>query len=250
MDDYILIGGVASSAILLGLFIYLQKYSPNMLKVPAQWVAVAALPIVVALFAGGYITKFSGFGIELETTLKSPISETLVQSPVAIISDIQGDNKESVSALQTWTRDKKLETRYLRFIEGSSAYRASDVAEYLKALPNLYFLEVIDSEGKFVCLLLIDAFVTDESSSAYDMQKIANFVKSIASSNVAEKFGKLAITTTLVENTDLINVLKKMKKEQVKYVGIISPNGQYLGVALQSEIEHQIANSVLSQNKR
>jgi predicted transcriptional regulator len=85
------------------------------------------------------------------------------------------------------------------------------------------------------------------SQSAYDITKISNFVKSIASNNVVENFEDWAITTSFAKNTDLITVLKTMRKEEIKYVGIISPNGEYLGVALQSEIEHQIANSVLSQ---
>lgn len=250
MDDYTLVVGAVVSVFLLGLLIYLQKTSPNILKVPAQWVAVAALPIIVVLFAGGYITKFSGFGIILESTLKSPIFDNTDKSPVQIISNIAGGLKRTDDALKTLSRKEKLATRYLRFVSGQSVYRYDIVATYLKALPNLYFFEVVDSNNYFVYLLPIEALVTDDSDSAYDEEKIKKFVDSIALNKVPSGFTPKAITTTLAPDTDLIMVLKKMRDDGIRYIGIVRPNGEYLGVALQTEIEHQIAKSVLAESKR
>jgi|GEM_PF-3535277 len=249
MDDIWLVVGVVSSVIMLGALIYLQKHSPNILKVPAQWVAVAALPIVVVLFAGGYITKFSGFGIMLESTLNAPISATTKLIDNSIISDIRGNEKESVTALRNLSRQQKLETRYLRFVSGRSVYLDVAVAEYLASLPNLYFLEVVDATGKFICILPIETFVTDGAQNAFDNAKIASFVAALARDEVPFVFAQSANTTSLISSTDLVSVLKTMRNEQIKYIGIVSPNGQYLGAAIKSDIEHKIADSVLLERR-
>ena len=248
MNNLLLVIGILCSVLLLGTFIFLQNKSPQILKVPAQWVAVATLPIILVLFAGGYISKFSGFGIVLERTLDSPISKTIQTIPGKIVSDIEGETKRSVSKLKTMPKSVKLSTRYLRFISGSSAYRAEDIKEYLSALPNLYFFEVLDQNGKFVCLLPIEYFVSEESDEPFDNNSIGEFVKALATNRVSETFPQWAITTLLLSNTDLITVLKTMRSQNINYVGIQSPNQQYLGVAVKSEIEHEIANSVVKES--
>lgn len=250
MDDPMLLTGVSISLILLIVLIYFQKNSPNILKVPAQWLAVAALPIIVVLFAGGYITKFSGFGIVLESTLESPISNTIENTPRSIVSSIQGDSKQSVSFLNTLSKQEKLATRYLRFVSNIDRYRHGAVSDYLESLPNLYFLEVVDLDGNFVCLMPIEAFVAGESNNAYDGNQIMYFVESLKNGTVVEDFPQWAITASVKSDTDLISVLKLMRSEKIKYVGVTSANGKYLGVALQSEIEHQIAGSVIAEKQR
>lgn len=247
MDDIWLVVGVFASVVILGVLVYLQKSNPNILKVPAQWVAIAALPIVIVLFAGGHITKFSGFGIVLESTLNAPISNTTENSSTSIISDIQGNEKNSVAALRNLSKREKMATRYLRFVSGRSVYRDFAVAEYLSSLPNLSFLEVVDTSGKFVCLLPIATFVTDGAQNAFDTSKISAFVDALAKDEVLMWFSESGVTTSLAPSTDLITVLKTMRAEQIDYVGIVTANDRYLGVALRSDIEHQIANSVLAE---
>jgi hypothetical protein len=246
MDDGLLIAGVIGSIALLGGFIFLQKNAPNLLKVPAQWVAVAALPIVVVLFAGGYITKFSGFGIVLENTLNSPIVNTTQRDPISIVSSVRSDNKASVAELRALSKKEKLSTRYLRFVEGSSRYLDEAVTQYLQALPNLYFVEA----GKFICLIPIEAFVTNDSNTAYDEDQIYIFVESLKYSTVVDDFSEYAITTSLTPDTDLLTVLKTMNTKNQKYVGINNVDGQYVGVAIKSEIEHLIASSVLAEQAK
>jgi hypothetical protein len=70
----IIISGIASSIIFLTLFLLLQYYIPSLMWLGTQWLVVAGVPVLIALFIGGYIKSFKGFGIELEAKLKSTIA--------------------------------------------------------------------------------------------------------------------------------------------------------------------------------
>ena len=62
------------SALLLLLFGVFQQLGAAFLSLPAQWLLIAVLPVVVALFIGGYISRFKGFGVELEAALTAPVT--------------------------------------------------------------------------------------------------------------------------------------------------------------------------------
>ena len=257
MDNAVLISGVLVSICILGVLIYLQKNSPNILKVPAQWIAIAALPIIIVLFAGGYIDKFSGFGIVLEKTLNSPIINNTENNPAlasvvlseqSILSDAPSVTKASSSQLEKLTVEQKLDTRYIRFVEGKNSYVSNIVEKYFTALPNLYFVEIIDQNNAFVALIPMQNFVSSGFASTYNSEEIDRFVESLGAKNVLSTFASSVITKTLSSDTDLITVLKTMKIENIKYLGVVSATGNYIGVAIQRDIEKMIADSVLLQN--
>jgi hypothetical protein len=72
-----LILALAFSAILIGSFIYLKSKKPNLLEIETEWLALSMMPVLIVLLTGGYIYRFKGFGIEIETSLKEPIKNRI-----------------------------------------------------------------------------------------------------------------------------------------------------------------------------
>jgi len=94
-----LIIGAIISLILLAVFGWLQTKDSKLLQLPSQWLAMAVLPIIVALFIGGFINRFKGFGVELESTLKAPVA-SLSLTAYDAVADIPGDEKRSFMYLE------------------------------------------------------------------------------------------------------------------------------------------------------
>lgn len=72
----ILIGAAASLALLL-LFGVLQEREAKFLELSSQWILISIFPILVSLFVGGYISKFKGFGVELESALNTSVTTSV-----------------------------------------------------------------------------------------------------------------------------------------------------------------------------
>jgi uncharacterized integral membrane protein len=64
----VLIGGAVCSALLLAIFLVLQERAADLLQLPAKWLWVALVPLLVSVVAGGYIVKFkaTSSGVEFE----------------------------------------------------------------------------------------------------------------------------------------------------------------------------------------
>jgi hypothetical protein len=50
--------GIGASIVLMILFVLLNQWNEKILLMPDQWIFIALTPLVIALFAGGYITRF------------------------------------------------------------------------------------------------------------------------------------------------------------------------------------------------
>ena len=96
--EKILLLGSGIATVLLILFFVFQSYDASFLKLSAQWLALALLPAIFALFIGGYISKFKGFGVELESALQAPVT-TLDLTVSDAVADIPGDEKKSIMYL-------------------------------------------------------------------------------------------------------------------------------------------------------
>ena len=82
-----------ASILLLSLFFILQIFAPNILKIDTKWLIVAGCPLLFALIGGGYIKTFKGFGIELETQLKTSIAESELLATDTLIELPEDENK-------------------------------------------------------------------------------------------------------------------------------------------------------------
>jgi hypothetical protein len=68
-----LITGFICSIVILGAALRLQAVHSWILKLPTQWLAIAALPALIGLVLGGYASKFSLAGIELAAPPPKPV---------------------------------------------------------------------------------------------------------------------------------------------------------------------------------
>jgi len=245
----IIIAGISSSLLLLILLGILQEKGAKFLTLSNQWIFLSILPILIALFVGGYITKFKGFGVELESALKASVLSSIDLKATDALSDIPGDEKQSLEYLHNMPREKALSIRWLVFESGKrSYYTPYGIREYLEKLPNLSFLEVRTREGQFICYIPIHFFKGQIDSGGYDrfdMEKLGRFVNAIEQGNVQESFSHIAVSLVVKSSISLVEVLKAMREEQVDMAAVISDRGKYLGVLFSRDVEKKVADAVL-----
>lgn len=252
MRDYkILTIGTVVSILVVVILGWLQSIEATVLNLAPQWLALAILPIVVALFAGGFVTSFKGFGVELETQLQAPVGSLDLTASDAI-ADVTGDEKQSISYLENLPLDKKLRVRWLLFVHGRKAYYTTyGIRQYVESLPNIEYFEVRDEFGEFVCFLPISLF-RDSSRPEYDQildDNIATFVSAIEEERVADTFSRDAVTLSVSSKLSLVEVLKILRDHRVNFAAVTSPEGKYIGVIFVSDVEKRIADAVLYSNR-
>ncbi len=249
--EQILLLGSGITIALLILFFVLQSYEPSFLKLPTHWLALALLPAIFALFIGGYISKFKGFGVELESALQAPVT-TLDLTASDAVADIPGDEKKSMMYLENMSKDRAISIRWLLFTSGKRDYYAPDaVKEYLERLPNLEFLEIRSQLGEIVCFIPVDAFRinSQDTNEQFDFDRTRAFVEAINENRVPSEFADVSVTLRVQSNASLVDVLKKMRSENTKLAAVISETGRYIGVVYARDVERRIADSVLNTKK-
>lgn len=248
----ILIIGTILSLLLLIIFGVLQEKEAKFLTLSNQWIVLSIFPIIVALFVGGYIAKFKGFGVELESALKASVSTSIELKATDALSDIPGDEKQSLSYLENMSKEKALSIKWLVFEYGRKNYYSPyAIREYLTKLPNLEFIEVQTKESKFICYIPIKGLKGEGNFIEYnqfDMEKIQRFVNAIENKKVLQAFSDLAISLVVKSSNSLIEVLKVMRDEQVDMAAVVSDSGRYLGVLFSRDVERKVANAVLRSN--
>lgn len=184
----------------------------------------------------GYISKFKGFGVELESALKAPVT-TLDLTASDAVADIPGDEKKSIMYLDNMSRDKARSIRCLLFTSGKRHYYAPyTVKEYLERLPNLEFLEIRTQTGDIVCFIPVDALRIpgQDTNGQFDSDRIHVLVNAIEENRAPTEFADAAVTLRVQNNMSLVDVLKIMRSENSKLAAVISETGRYIGVVFGS----------------
>lgn len=96
----LLIGSIAS-VVLLCVVLVLQADRSLILRLPAQWLAVAALPVLIGLMIGGYIGKFSFAGVEVEAP---QLKQGVVYAPPGT-----GSGRAKTASRPGWTGEREAE---------------------------------------------------------------------------------------------------------------------------------------------
>lgn len=240
--------GSALSIFLLILLLFLHLQFPAALDIPAHWLGIAVLPILVGLFVGGYISSFKGFGIELEAALKTPVSNVRMTAAEAI-EELPGQVKRESSFLRRLPLADRKSTRWLRFYLGKRDYYAESViAEYLEAFPSLDYFEIVSEEGEVVGFLPVSIFTSVPVQSDKCRELLHRFIFALGEGKEALKRefpGKLN-DLTVAADARLVEVLKRMRNQNAEFARVLSDEGKYLGVVYAHTVERSIADAVLN----
>lgn len=247
-NHYVLIVCSLISVSLLVVFAILQHHESHVLKLNTQWILVAGVPILIALLVGGYIKKFKGFGVELESRLQTPVTSLSLKVTDAI-TDMPGDAKERVSHLRRLTERQVEITKRLSFVLGRTGYYDRNaIIRYFKKLRNLDYVEVTKRSGEFVCLIPIREFKAIESetpSEPFRHSRIDQFIRALEDETILSVFSGACINLTVKRDEGLIRVLEKLRNVNVDKAVVVSPEGYFLGVITSNDIERKIADDVL-----
>lgn len=247
----ILLGAIASIVLLL-FFGVLQENGAKFLNLSPQWIFISILPLLVALFVGGYISKFKGFGVELESALKATVTTSVNLEATDALSSMFGDEKQSMNYLRRMPREKAQSIKWLTFIvEKNNYYSQRGIQRYLETLINVDFFEIKDSRGNFICYIPVSAFFENGESRVrprINEEKLDNFIESLEQNTVIEEYSNIAISVSVNSRDSLVNVLRVMRNENIDIVAVVTDEGRYLGVAFSHEVEKKVADAVLSTN--
>jgi len=238
---------------LLSLFIFLHAKGSKLLTLESKWLFISCLPILIALIVGGYIYKFKGFGIELETSLKNPIEEDDLIGKVDykakdVIESESSIVRGSTSDLITMTDSQRQTTERLSFVNGRrNYYGVKAIRDYIELLPNLKYIEIKKSDGKFFGLMKVEQLKKNNTLSD---QKIKKFIEGIEKKNLPERFGDDIILESVDIETSILKLLPKVRKSKFMLLPVTTKNGDLKGIITKQAIEARIADEVIRAHAR
>jgi hypothetical protein len=238
----LLIAGIIS-LLLLAFFLILQKSGASILALDAKWILLSLSPLFLALIIGGYVKSFRGFGIELEARLRNSVSTFELKARDALF-DLKGNEKQTVSYLNSLPDPEKQRVMRLIFFLGqpNKYYAPRAIRQYVETLTNLQYFEVRRESGEFVCLIPVSFFKNQRNN--FD-ELLKEFVSSLETQSVLQRYQGIAITLTVLENRDILAVLRELRRSQKNQAVVISQASVFLGVVTLTDIEHRIINDVL-----
>lgn len=245
-EHSILLIGIIISLLFLIFFFILQGYNSSLLKLDIKWLVLCSLPMLIALFVGGYIKSFKGFGLELEARLKNPIT-TIELKTTDAITLILGDEKQGYPFLNELTLIQIKSFSRLVFTFGKKDYyNPRAIKEYLERLTNLKYFEVKKNSGEFICLLPVTVFGPKER---YNIEIINLFIEALENENILSIFSKEVITLFVKNDSDLLDVLIVLKKEKKNIIVVVSSEKHFIGTVNLHDIEKRITEEVLEAHK-
>jgi hypothetical protein len=114
-----LVIGSAGSIAILAIALGLQAKHSWILKLPTQWLALAALPALIGLVLGGYVSKFSFAGVEVEAPPLKPVEYVAPGSN-------QVGRKAATSINADWTSAREEEYERTRRLTLVHIYKPSE----------------------------------------------------------------------------------------------------------------------------
>ncbi len=240
-----LILGIVSSLLLLGLLFWLQYQTAPILQLENRWLIVAGIPLLLAIIVGGYVRRFKGFGMELETRLKRPITATGFQARQTMnlkASEVMERREElgkmSADELRAIPEKERLKYERLSFVMGRKFYSSDAILFYLHKddLPNLKYLEIQDQSGAFVCLL-------EKGSVSY--ANVHEFITSLESGTVMDVFRESAVADGVDHNKNLLEVLLKVRASRFGFLPVLA-NSRLVGVVENTAVLERIGDEIIA----
>ncbi len=243
----IIYGLIISLVILLILFL-LQHYGASLLNLETRWLVVAGVPILIALIIGGYIYKFKGFGIELETRLQSPIGTSILQATDALEPMI-GIEKGDEHDLHDLSQESRMSIQRLSFELGRRDYYVPGVVhQYVSYLPNLRYIEICDQNGSFQYLFPISVLKITQTREGptINHDAVHRFIRSVSEGTIYVDFAKEAEGEYVDINDQLLAILPRVRTSKYGWLPVLTSHKRLVGVITKSAIEERIADDVIA----
>lgn len=250
----LLIFSIAVSFILLIIFLVFQYYDLKILLLDIKWIILSGVPILIALFIDGYIKKFKGFGLELESNLSRPITLSIVSKVNTMESPAV--NKATLYRLGELSHSEKSKIDRLRFISGKKNYYDEyAIDEHFRTLPNLKFIEIVNQEDEFLYLIQASTLKKIKTNARLNqelnIERVHELIKAIETENIEDYF-KNAVKDFILTTDSLIGAYRKMKMSNQtlrlftnrEILPILNENKKMVGIVGLQNIESQIAAEV------
>ena len=225
------------------LIVFAAAHSRNalFLSLESRWLAVAGIPILVALLAGGFISKFKGFGIELDGELRQPIDKGyLTEVPELLLqaSDIAEQAgeiaKASLDQLHQLAPEKREKVKLLRFLM-QRHYVPEVIQEYFHALPDLQFLEIRDRNDVLRCIL---------PKQAINATNIQAFVDALREATVPQDFRPVSVKIPILSKDNLLVAIEKLRNSGLESLPVLDGT-KVVGVLNRSSAFERLADALV-----
>ena len=143
---------------------------------------IALIPIVLYLFINGEISKVKIGDLEIEKAFKAAYKSSINED----LTKVEGNvDKLITNEIERVLTDDKGDMDYLRLIKNKNIkalnlklnyefYSSWAIQEYVKQLPELQYIVLVDNKGDFYGLLFVDILVNYIESSTYTWHKFKN----------------------------------------------------------------------------
>lgn len=239
---------VLISILLLVLFLFFKSRNYLFLDLDTKWLIVAGVPLLFALFAGKYIKTFEGFGVKLEANLKDIPSSSLVTKSGFNEEYESGIQKNSLDFLDLLNNTERQKIYRLKFIYGiRDYYDVYAIDEYIRKLPNLKFIEIVNEQGQFFCLLPISFL---KNGSQPNHREIEKFIERLMSP-INLLIHPLAIKDYILRKDNIIDAYKKILTSCYNissndcYLPVLNDSNIMTGVVYKSSLERKISEEVI-----
>lgn len=246
-NNNILWSGIASTCLLILFFTLKLRESP-ILDLDFKWIAVAGVPLLIGLLYSGIIKNFKGFGIELETHFSNTVKEVEIIGKLETL-DSPDISKESLEKLYPLSEGEKNQIQRLKFEMGKkNYYNDTVISEYFKMLPNLKFVEIINTKGQFICLIPHYSFKNNQEE--LDKGQLEKFISAIENGTVIEDFQQ-SIVSHLTESDSISFAYKKIinsKKGNIlddQFLPVIDSSSKMKGLVSKRNLEEKISRQVV-----
>lgn len=231
---------VILSLVIISVFMYIREKRPALLDLETRWIAVASIPVLVGLFSGGYIYKFKGFGIELESAINKFDMKDIALKAKEVATVSQGESKGTITKLESLSKDYKSSIQRLSFKLGGTYY-ADAVDIYIRELPNLKFIEIIDKSNNFIGLMSVKRL--DNIST------IRKFLSSIRNETFKKDFLGKYVDKSVTSNTNAIEALSIMRNNHYSYLPVVE-GGELKGIISEVELMRKLSDKIIEAKEK
>jgi hypothetical protein len=202
----LLYGCVISLAALITLF-GIRVYAPKLLDIDIKWLIAAAIPIILALIAGKFITRFKWLGVDIEIAAGDRIVDR--DEVYQVIQPFAAQRKDDLRILRAMRAEDKARINALTFELGKAEYyEEGAIIEYVRELRYVHFFLIHDKAGRFVAM--IDIYRALFASQ--DFELVLRFIRELEKGNIPQGFGVI-ITKHLPAQTKIVDAYQRLRKE-------------------------------------